>query len=124
MQAVVVIHWMGQQIPLDTIKGFVRAVWENSTEVWSKADARTGSLELRRITTRESIASTPEFPAGVRTDFYELHWADRRLNVILDKRLALPATWSGAAKCPPRMASIVAWISGQLRRNTHPPTHL
>ena len=36
----------------------------------------TGSLELRRITTRESIASAPEFPAGVRTDFYELYWAD------------------------------------------------
>ena len=46
------------------------------TEVWSKPDARTGSLELRRITTRESIASAPEFPAGVRTDFYELYWAD------------------------------------------------
>jgi hypothetical protein len=72
---------------MDTIKAFVRAVWEtdeiitnnglpHEREVWSKPDARTGSLELRRITTRESIKSPPEFPHGVRTDFYELYWAD------------------------------------------------
>jgi hypothetical protein len=75
-QAVVVIHGMGEQIPMDTIKDFVHAVWQkdevisanglpNPTEVWNKPDARTGSLELRRITTRESIASEPEFPGGV-----------------------------------------------------------
>jgi len=87
MQAVVVIHGMGEQIPMDTIKGFVGAVWQKDdiitanglpdpAEVWSKPDARTGSLELRRITTRESIVSLPQFPNGVRTDFYELYWAD------------------------------------------------
>ena len=80
MQAVIVIHGMGEQAPMDTIKGFVNAVWQkddvvtatglpNSTEVWSKPDARTGSLELRRITTREIIASPPTFPQGARTDF-------------------------------------------------------
>ena len=71
---------------MDTLKGFVRAVWslddrvsanglQDPTAVWSKPDQRTGSLELRRITTRESIASTA-YPEGVRTDFYELYWAD------------------------------------------------
>ena len=105
MQAVIVIHGMGEQAPTDTIKGFVNAVWQkddvvtatglpNSTEVWSKPDARTGSLELRRITTRESIASPPTFPQGVRTDFYELYWAD----------LTAGATWElvkgmGPAAC-------------------------
>jgi hypothetical protein len=85
-QAVVMIHGMGEQKPMDTIKGFVEAVWEtdtditrnthpNPTETWSKPDLRTGSYELRRITTRESIA-TPSFTKGVRTDFYELYWAD------------------------------------------------
>jgi len=70
MQAVVVIHGMGEQIPMDTIKGFIDAAWQkcdvitanglpDPTEVWSKPDARTGSLELRRITTRESIVSLP-----------------------------------------------------------------
>jgi hypothetical protein len=86
MQACVVIHGMGEQRPMDTIKAFVRAVWETDTaitnnglphptQVWSKPDHRTGSLELRRITTRESVSST-RFPNGVRTDFYELYWAD------------------------------------------------
>jgi hypothetical protein len=87
MQAVVVIHGMGEQRPMDTIKGFVKAVWETDevitqnalphpTQTWSKPDVRTGSLELRRITTRQTVESPPEFPGGVRTDFYELYWAD------------------------------------------------
>src|SRR5258708_3996386 len=106
MQAVVVIHGMGEQIPMDTIKSFVDAVWQkdevttanglpNPTEVWSKPDARTGSLELRRITTRESIPDQA-FPAGVRTDFYELYWAD----------LTSGATWD----------SLKSWVSGLLFR--------
>jgi hypothetical protein len=56
MQAVVVIHGMGEQRPMDTIKAFVRAVWETDkvitanglphpTQVWSKPDVRTGSLD-------------------------------------------------------------------------------
>src|SRR6202043_2411707 len=75
-QAIVVIHGMGEQMPMDTIKGFVRAAWEtvtglatdklpNPTEVWSKPDGRTGSLELRRITTRQTIP-TSTFADGVR----------------------------------------------------------
>lgn len=107
MQAVVVIHGMGEQIPMDTIKDFVDAVWQkddvitanglpDSTGVWSKPDSRTGSLELRRITTRESIASAPEFPAGARTDFFELYWAD----------LTAGATWG----------SMKAWVKGLLFR--------
>ena len=106
MQAVVAIHGMGEQIPMDTIKNFVDAVWEkddditanglpNPTEVWSKPDARTSSLELRRITTRESIASE-QFPNGVRTDFYELYWAD----------LTADATWD----------SLKSWVTGLLSR--------
>jgi len=59
MRAVVVIHGMGEQRPMDTIKAFVKAVWETDavitandlphpSQVWSKPDVRTGSLELRR----------------------------------------------------------------------------
>ena len=106
MQAVVVIHGMGEQKPMDTIRDFVRAVWEtatdltakgpNSTEVWSKPDVATGSLELRRITTRESIR-TQTFANGVRTDFYELYWAD----------LSGGSTWN----------QVKSWIAGLLFRN-------
>lgn len=91
-QAVVIVHGMGEQRPMDTIKAFVKTVWEDDpdiaqpgapeaskawskSQVWSKPDQRTGSLELRRVTTRESVASAA-FRDGVRTDFYELYWAD------------------------------------------------
>jgi len=32
-QAIVVIHGMGEQMPMDTIKGFVRAAWETVTDL-------------------------------------------------------------------------------------------
>jgi pimeloyl-ACP methyl ester carboxylesterase len=108
-QAIVVIHGMGEQMPMDTIKGFVRAVWEtetglafedkdipNPTAVWSKPDVRTGSLELRRITTRQSV-KTDTFDPGVRSDFYELYWAD----------LSGGSTWS----------QVQDWIFALLWRN-------
>src|SRR5499427_391780 len=106
MQAVVVIHGMGEQRPMDTIKAFVKAVWETDAvitanklphpvQVWSKPDVRTGSLELRRITTRESIPSA-SFPHGVRTDFYELYWAD----------LTAGSTWD----------QFTGWVRGLLLR--------
>lgn len=83
-QAVVVIHGMGEQKPMDTIKNFARAVWRTEDvpegqadpyEIWSKPDTRTGSLELRRLTTRPSTPNAA-FLKGVRQDFYELYWAD------------------------------------------------
>src|SRR5258707_11958869 len=106
VQAVVIIHGMGDQRPMDTVKSFVDAVWgtdaditknglPNPRRVWSKPDDRTGSLELRRITTRESIPS-PAFPGGVRTDFYELYWAD----------LTGGSTWD----------EFVGWVQGLLWR--------
>lgn len=97
-QAVVLVHGMGEQIPMDTIRGFVTTVWEldeeisanglaNPSKVWSKPDDRTGSLELRRITTRESVASAA-FRKGVRTDFYELYWADLTAGSTWDQFVA------------------------------------
>jgi len=87
-QAIVVIHGMGEQKPMDTIKSFAHAVWtadrdvhenglRDSGEIWSKPDDRTGSLELRRLTTRESTPTEEgTYPDGARQDFYELYWAD------------------------------------------------
>lgn len=128
-QAVDVVHGMGEQIPMDTLKGFVRAVWETDqvitanglpypAQTWSKPDARTGSLELRRITTRESIKSPPEFPGGVRSDFYELYWAD----LTAGTRWAEFTSWvRGLLFRSPRrvphdvfLAWIVLWIAAAL----------
>lgn len=82
-QAVVVIHGMGEQRPMATIRGFVEAVWTTDPSLtprhgssgdelnksWITPDRHTGSHELRRIT-------TPYDVNGRRTDFFELYWAD------------------------------------------------
>jgi hypothetical protein len=79
-QAIILVHGMGEQIPMDALKGFVKTLWQEEgdagdNQVWSKPDERTGSLELRRITTRNSRKSSG-FANGVRSDFFELYWAD------------------------------------------------
>lgn len=75
-QAVVVIHGMGEQRPMATLRSFVEAVLGadgkeagSRSEFWIVPDSRTGSAELARIT-------TPADANGVRTDFYEFYWAD------------------------------------------------
>ncbi len=87
-QAVVIIHGMGEQIPMRTLRDFVDAVWVSDTSlfskfrpdpntgtrrreynpVWSKPDRRNRSFELRRMTTER-------LSGGRRTDFYEFYWA-------------------------------------------------
>ncbi len=121
-QAIVVIHGIGEQRPMDTITDFVRAVWETDPDVcrndkplpaetWSKPDVRTGSLELRRITTRESTP-TPAFPRGVRSDFYELYWADLSAGSTWDE----VRSWVATLLCRNPFTSVprdvmLAWIA-------------
>lgn len=94
-QAIVVLHGMGEQRPMDTIRGFARAVWTCDADVhrndkpdpgavWSHPDDRTGSLELRRLTTRGSTP-TARHPRGLRQDFYELYWADLSGGSTMDR---------------------------------------
>jgi hypothetical protein len=76
-QAVVLIHGIGEQRPMDTLRGFVRAVWSADEDlhnpyagdaIWSQPDTVSGSFELRRLV-------TPKNRSGVETDFYEFYWA-------------------------------------------------
>jgi hypothetical protein len=80
-QAVVLIHGIGEQRPMDTLRGFVDAVWVQDTAIhdphavkgahtlmWSKPDTVSDSFELRRLT-------TPRNSGGARTDFIEFYWA-------------------------------------------------
>ena len=91
-QAVIIVHGMGEQRPLETIRGFVEAVWgSNPTpgdepsddDVWLVPDNRAGLTELARITTRRVN--------GVRTDFYELYWSD----ILVGNTLAQVRAWVG-----------------------------
>jgi tetratricopeptide (TPR) repeat protein len=85
--AVVVIHGMGEQIPMETLRGFVKAAWVTDTgihsqldgrpaDIWFKPDVVTGSLELHRVTTRWMRSESNPKAKGRRVDFFEFYWAD------------------------------------------------
>ncbi len=110
--AVVVIHGMGEQRPMETLHGFVEAVWERDaslfeglaqptghahSDTWSKPDHITGSSELRRVTTARGRDPKAPGQRGIRADFFELHWAD----------ITADSTWSDFA----------LWFQRLLRRN-------
>lgn len=79
-QAVLLIHGIGEQRPMDTLRSFVDAAWVRATDIhkafaaknagaiiWSKPDTISESFELRKLTTTQNIA-------GIRTDFFEFYW--------------------------------------------------
>ena len=77
-QAVVLIHGIGEQRPMDTLRDFVAAFLDKDS-YHSKPDTLSDSYELRRIKLRRAQASE-RAPAGVNpdwpeTDFYEYYWA-------------------------------------------------
>ena len=66
-QAVVVIHGIGEQQPMGTIRSFVDAVLPidgDAPKYYSKPDQLSELFELRRLQA-----------TGSRTDFYEYYWA-------------------------------------------------
>ena len=68
-QAVVLIHGIGEQKPMGTVRRFVKAILGAGTEdqptYWSKPDKMSQLFELRRLSARGRTA----------TDFYEYYWA-------------------------------------------------
>ncbi|WP_406270820.1 hypothetical protein OHT93_19565 [Streptomyces sp. NBC_00191] len=71
-QAVLIVHGMGEQRPLDALTGFVRAGLPPSSEgeehFFSHPDIVTDSFESRRFVAR----ATDTRP---QTEFFEYHWA-------------------------------------------------
>lgn len=67
-QAVLVIHGIGEQKPMETLRSFVAAVLPGEG-VFSKPDTISLSYELRRLTTKLKTRQV--------TDFFELYWADK-----------------------------------------------
>lgn len=79
-QAVVLIHGIGDQKPMETLRAFVDTVWRHHTDIhhrfagqqgdtltWSKPDTVSDSFELRRLTTPKNLND-------IRTDFFEFYW--------------------------------------------------
>jgi hypothetical protein len=76
-QAVLLIHGIGFQRPMRTLRGFAERVWVEDdslrrpkvpSAVWSKPDTVSRSFELRRLTTARN-------KQDIRTDFFEFYWA-------------------------------------------------
>lgn len=71
-QAVIVIHGIGDQRPMETLRSFIEAVLTKpekpyQPEYWSKPDEFSDSFELRRY-------SAPARRDRPRTDFFEFYW--------------------------------------------------
>ena len=68
-QAIVLIHGIGEQKPMETLRSFVSAVLppaaEGQEQFWSKPDPMSKLFELRRLQT----------PGRTKTHFYEYYWA-------------------------------------------------
>jgi len=67
-QAVLLIHGIGEQKPMDTLRSFVDAVLpdtDTADKYWSKPDTLSANFELRRLSSHRRQA----------TDFYEYYWA-------------------------------------------------
>ncbi|HNP83866.1 MAG TPA: hypothetical protein PKN47_20570 [Nitrospira sp.] len=69
--AVVLIHGIGDQHPMNTLRDFINGLYPSKrgeTRVFSKPDRVSDVLDLRRM------AANPDV-TGISTDFYELYWA-------------------------------------------------
>lgn len=74
-QAVVLIHGIGEQRPMETLWQLVQTVWISEPRsdgktraVYSEPDEVSGIFELRRLSTNENLHNK-------RTDFFEFYWA-------------------------------------------------
>jgi hypothetical protein len=77
-QAVVIVHGMGEQRPLDTLNGFIGAALDagarTEPEFHSRPDDVTDSYESRRYLAR-ARRSRDGVELNAQTEFYEFHWA-------------------------------------------------
>lgn len=79
-QAVVVVHGIGEQRPMQTIRSFVETLWKNdqnleNPQFWNKPSSVSNSFEQRRLTTDTPLIKTSQTRVGSRVDFYEYYWA-------------------------------------------------
>jgi hypothetical protein len=74
--AVLVVHGMGLQRPLETVRGIVKAVWQATDKeaadhkIWMQFERSSADIDLPVITTN----AMPEKPDRT-VDFHELYWA-------------------------------------------------
>ena len=76
--AILVVHGMGSQRPLETVRGVINAVWfddddhtKGGKKLWSHPEPSGVDLDLSVMTTNDFKTKTDERVA----DFHELYWA-------------------------------------------------
>ncbi|MFF7171553.1 hypothetical protein [Streptomyces pseudovenezuelae] len=107
-QAVVIVHGMGEQRPLDALTKFIRAglppVSTGDWRFYSKRDVASESFESRRFL-------APAEGARPQTEFFEYHWA----HLMQGNRMSdmLPTFLKLIRRLPPRglgFAWLASWV--------------
>lgn len=107
--AVLVVHGMGSQRPLDTVRGMVDAVWrdeDSNRKVWVHPEPSGIDLDLAVFTTN----ARPE-SGGRNVDFRELYWA----HLLSETRAVAVLLWMfELCRRGPRLNSrmIIIWWGG------------
>lgn len=70
-QAVIIIHGIGEQRPMETLRGFVNSMLQDADDpereqFYSEPDKQANTYELRRMQSAH---------LDIKTDFYEFYWA-------------------------------------------------
>lgn len=117
-QAVLLIHGIGEQRPMDTLRGFVDTVWTTHSKIhtssaggasWSKPDNVSDSFELRRLTTPNNVAR-------IRTDFFEFYWGHLMPGTTYGHLAAWARSllWRWPGTVPPQLRGVYWLLIGAL----------
>jgi hypothetical protein len=76
--AILVVHGIGSQRALETVRGVMRGVWldrnnpaDKGKRVWTHPERDGSDIDLAVMTT----STVPDSHDGRRVDFHELYWA-------------------------------------------------
>jgi len=73
--AVLVVHGIGSQRALETVRGVIRGVWsdpnDSSKRIWTHPEPSGADIDLSVMTTN----AVPDSKDGRSVDFHELYWA-------------------------------------------------
>jgi hypothetical protein len=117
-QAVVFIHGIGEQRPMETLRRFVQALLPGGA-YYSKPDEISDSYELRRLKLRRRPADDPEVEDWPDTDFYEYYWAHEMYGTLISHIvswgwLVMKRGWTARRESidqlQPRLSSLVYMV--------------
>ena len=95
-QAVVVIHGIGNQQPMETLRGFVTRLLEPNDKMYSSPNRLTDNLELRKL----SIGHK-------NTDFYEFYWANLVKDVPITDIIVWMIKLIYSRRLPERLKNVI-----------------